>query len=194
MVSITEFGPQQNLDGGVTIATAAPTAPADFVFPKSAELRKLEALVYRLRPRLDLRADRDFLTLNHAKEFAHSLEALSWMGRRADVDHSRSIIWWTDYARDLLREAGIEAQLPRHLFLAAMLACGDVPYSRNALGLTLAHTGAPATNAWRDVLETRAVRPASPEQAVRGGLEPGQVRVAELMHHDLPGLISTETR
>ena len=85
MVTITEFAPH-SLDGGVTTTTAAPTSPEGFVFPTAAELRKLEALVYRMRPGIDLRTDRDFRTMNHARAFTNAFRALSWMGRRDDVD------------------------------------------------------------------------------------------------------------
>lgn len=191
MVMITEMMTGPALDGAVTITTAAPTAPADFVQPSSAELRKLEALVYRLRPRLDLRNDRDFQTMDHVRAFAHAFIALSWMGRRDDVDHGRAITSWVDYANNLLREGRIDETVPHHVFLAAMLASGDVPYSRNALGLARVQTGSPATNAWRAVLKSGAVRPASPEQATRD-YQHGQVRVTEMA---LPvGMMPTGTR
>lgn len=189
MVMITETMTGTALDGGVTITTKAPSAPADFVQPTSAELRKLEALVYRLRPDLDLRADRDFLTLKHTRELSAAFLALCWMGRRDEPDHGKSTTWWADYARELLREGGIEAQIPNHILIAAALAQGDIPYSRNALGLARVHTGAPATNAWRTVLKSGAVRAPSKEQATRSP-EIGRARVFELA----PGLVSTETR
>lgn len=179
MVTITEMTVGPALDGAVTITTAAPTAPDGFVFPSAAELRKLEALVYKLRPGLDLRADRDFRTMNHARAFTNALRALSWMGRRDDVDHGKGITWWLDYANNLLREAGIDEAVPHHVFLAAVLAAGDVPYSRNALGLARVHTGSPATNAWSEVLKSGALLSASPEQMPRD-YHPRQVRVTEL--------------
>lgn len=192
MVTITTQAPADQLEPGTTVTIAAPTAPADFIQPTSAELRKLEALVYRLRPDLDLRADRDFLSLKHTRELSAAFLALSWVGRRAEPDQGKSITWWADYARELLREGGIEAQLPTNIVIAAALALGDVPYSRTALGLARVKTGTPATNAWRTVLKSGAVRAPSPEQATRGGYEPGQVRVTELA---LPvGMMSTGTR
>jgi len=178
MVTITEFAPH-SLAGGVTTTTAAPTSPEGFVFPTAAELRKLEALVYRMRPGIDLRTDRDFRTMNHARAFTNAFRALSWMGRRDDVDHGKGITWWLDYINNLLHEAGIDEAVPHHVFLAAMLASGDVPYSRNALGLARVQTGKPATNAWREVLKSGALLSASPEQMPRD-YQPGQVRVTEL--------------
>lgn len=68
MVMITEMTIGPALDGGATVTTMAPTASAEFVQPTSAEMRKLEALVYRLRPRLGLHNDRDFQTMDHIPE------------------------------------------------------------------------------------------------------------------------------
>lgn len=179
MVTITEFS-KPSIEPGTTIMTMAPSAPADFVQPTSAELRKLEALVYRLRPDLDLRADLDFLSLNHTRELSCAFYAASTMGRRAEPDHGKGITWWADYARELLREGGIDAQIPNHILIAAALAQGDIPYSRNALGLTRVQTGTPATNAWKTVLKSGAIRAASAEQSTRDSYEPSKVRVYEL--------------
>lgn len=179
MVTITEFAPV-SLDGGVTISTAAPTAPESFVAPTAGEARKLQGMIYRLRPCLDLRADRDFRSVNLTRAFGQAFLALSWTGRRGDVDHSKSIEWWRAYAIDRLRDGGIEAEIPYQVFLAAVLAHGDIPHSRDALGLALVHTGIPAACGWRSVLKSGAILPSSPEQQAPRGHEPGSVRVYEL--------------
>lgn len=194
MVLITEYVPSGTLDSDslATIAVAAPTAPASFVWPSAAELGTLMEMVFRAQPHLDLRADKDFRGLNVTREFNRAFIALAWMGRKADgsVDHKRSISFWCEHARDLLRLAGYDAQMPPQAVVAAAHAHG-IAHARDALGLTVANTGVPATNAWRDVLKS-GVRKASPEQTARGGYEPGQVRVTELAAPI--GFMSTETR
>lgn len=176
MVLVTEYAPQ-GLDGGVTITTAAPSAPAGFVFPTTAELRKLAKLVYGLRP--DLASDEsDQHSLRF--EFGRAFLALSWLGRRSDVDHGKAISYWCEHARDLLRNGGMEAQIPPNILVAAALAHGDIAHAKSALGLTRANTGAPATGAWRGVLKSGALLPASAEQATCSIYEPSRVRVYEL--------------
>ncbi|WP_316237684.1 hypothetical protein [Bradyrhizobium sp. SZCCHNR1015] len=147
----------------VRIYHAPPTST--LVVPSDAELRKLIDVVYRARPDLDLRADRDFKHLDHDREFRLAFVTVGAMGRLDGVDHGKAIGYWADYARNLLYEAGNHAEIPNNILLAAALAHGDVNHARNALGLTWVETGRRAVDAWRGVLKTGKILPPSPEQS-----------------------------
>lgn len=175
MVTITTQASAGQLEPGTTVTIMAPSAPPDFVQPTAAELRKLEGLVYRLRPDLDLRADRDFLGLKHTRELSAAFLALSWMGRRGEVDHGVDGLCARAAARRRHRGADPESYPDRRRARARR----HTALSKRAWPRAPVHTGTPATNAWRTVLKSGAVRPASPEQATRGGFEPGRVVIGE---------------
>ncbi|WP_316205919.1 hypothetical protein [Bradyrhizobium sp. SZCCHNR3058] len=142
-----------------------PTPPTStLVMPTDAELRRLIDVVYRARPDLDLRADRDFRRLDHDREFRLAFVTLGTMGRIDGVDHGKAIGYWADYARNLLYEAGNQAEIPNNVLLATALAHGDVHHARSALGLTWIETGRRAVDAWRTVLKSGKILPPSPEQ------------------------------
>ncbi|MGJ4997837.1 hypothetical protein ACQR0Z_25670 [Bradyrhizobium sp. HKCCYLS3077] len=148
----------------VRIYHAPPTTT--LVMPSEAELRKLIDVVYRARPDIDLRADREFKHLDHDRLFRSAFLTVGAMGRLDRVDHGKAISYWADYARNLIAEAGNElVEIPSNILLAAALAHGDVYYSRNALGLTWVETGRRAADAWRGVLKTGKILAASEEQS-----------------------------
>jgi hypothetical protein len=156
----------------VTITVMPPASP--LVMPSDDQMSKLQELVYRLRPDLDLRSDESFRHLDHAREFKRAFWAVGVMGRRAEPDDGKAFSYWASHAKNLLEERGIDCDVLTNVLLAAALAHGDVPHGRNALGLTHAHTGAPASDAWRGVLSRAALRPPVADPLAHGR-PPGRV-------------------
>lgn len=178
----------------VQIITTPPTPPDGFVMPSDADLRRLQDIVYRLRPGLDLREDPDFRNLDHHREFLLAFRAIAMMGRTAEVDHGKAISYWASYARNLLQDCGVNAEVPGNIVLAAALAHGDVAHARNALGLTWASSGRPASDAWRGVLARGALRPPSPEQVMREMRGPRVIDMAPGAHDVQIGFIGSTIR
>ena len=146
----------------VTITVMPPAET--LVPPTDEELARLRDIVCGLRPELDLRRDPDLRHLDHDREFRLAFRAVGMMGRRSGVDHGKAVSYWADYARNLLQDCGVRAEMPGSVVMAAALAHGDVPHARNALGLTWANSGTRAGDAWRGVMVRGALRRPSAEQ------------------------------
>ncbi len=167
----------------LTGADAGVTSP--LIMPTDAELRQLAGIVYAKFPRLDTRTD---LTQDaHEVAFRRTFWAVGQFGRLPEPERKNPnhLTVWMGRATDLLRDHRIESEIEGRMFGVACLAHGDIPHTIGArwpfdvvLGLTYPHAGTPARDAWRRVLDTGALRPASP--IANPDYEPGRVT-----HHNL---------
>ena len=165
----------------VTITTEVRMPPC--AMPGAEQARKLMELVFALRPDLDTRTDRSFAQLNHLRAFTRAFWAMTVFGRLENPDHGRGVTYWSSAANNLLADIGIEDSIPRHIATAVAIASGDVPYARDALGLTWPGSGRPASGAWLSVLKTGNVRAPSAEQMTRH--RPGTVNLIDVSRRDV---------
>jgi len=132
----------------------------------------------------ELQKDGDFDQPSHDSAFRHVFWAVGQLGRLPEPEsrNVRSLLWWTGYLKDLLLDHRFDLDVDPRSFAAACLAHGDVPHTIAerwpydvSFGLTLQHAGTPARDAWRNVLKTGALLPAtrvySPEY------QPGRVNI-----------------
>jgi hypothetical protein len=156
----------------------AAVAANGFLMPSDAELRQLMARVHAAHPKLadldglvergDDAIDAEFINFRgdirkavFAKQFRLSFIALSHFRRTEEPDPRRYVSYWQDEALDCLAGLGQPSEtLKFGPFVTACLAHGDVCFSglgmggRVPLSLGLSrHSGAPAKDAWRRVLD-----------------------------------------
>jgi hypothetical protein len=159
--------------------------------PTDAELRQLFGVVYAKYPRLDPRKERDHNADRHARATRLTFWAVGQLGRlpEPEAKNVKSLTWWADYCTDILRGERLDHDVTPGMFAAAALAHGDVPHTITArwpfdvsFGLTYQHAGTPAGAAWRRVVLTGALRPASDlpplgENQAQPGWRNGQLQI-----------------
>jgi hypothetical protein len=147
--------------------------------PSDAELRTLLKIVLAKYPRLDPARDRGLdpdpdrvleREARFTREFRRAFFALGFLGRLPGIEtkNTKALSWWSDYCGDVLRGQHQDDDVNGRTLALAVLAHGDIPHTIGdrfpfdvILGLTYPSAGVPAGDAWRRVLTTANLRPAS---------------------------------
>jgi hypothetical protein len=108
---------------------------------------------------------RDMNVEEFHRGFCASFRRIASLNRTDEFNTKRGIRHFVDEAEDWYRAQGQPTDIRWPCYLAAAIAAGDVPFVLDGgpfVGLRLDGIGRPATAAWRDILQGRALRAPSP--------------------------------
>jgi hypothetical protein len=150
--------------------------------PTDAELLELSGVVLAAFPVLQRAAARPDV---FDREFRNSFIGIATLPRRADgkLDHQFAAVTWIDRSADALQRMGLGTDQSLCSLTAAALAHGDVAYSpldRFPHDLEFGfgnYHGAPAGDAWREVLAPRRLRAPTPLARARAIVAPSPATV-----------------
>src|SRR5262252_1074898 len=142
--------------------------PADITrieLPNEAQLHQLAKIVTTRYPQLgpDTSGHPRWHDMNIAEwdsGFRAAFRRVACLNRTDEFNVKRDIRYFADEAMDYLRAQGMPTDIRWPCYLAAVIAAGDVPFSIEGpyVGLRFDGIGRPATAAWRDILQGRALR------------------------------------
>jgi hypothetical protein len=149
------------------------------------ELSLMQRLTRRNHPGLadEIVPDTGAINADFFREFKAAFIAIGSMKRMDGPDRRHYVSFHGEAAQSWLRSHNLFADITTGSFIAAALAHGDIFYTDGTidgqlweLGLSV-YVGAVAKAAWRGVLQTGKLRPASPVPAARRMAAASPVRV-----------------
>jgi hypothetical protein len=136
-------------------------------FQQRLTLRNIPSLADQIKP------DVEAISADYFREFRAAFVAIGSMKRMDEPDRRHYASFHVEAAQSWLRSHSMFADIPANAFIAAALAHGDVLYTDGAvdgslweLGISV-YVGKPAGDAWRGVLKTGKLRPATAVPAAR---------------------------
>jgi hypothetical protein len=142
-------------------------------FGPAFELSFTERLTKSRNPQVDIRPDHAGILTDWHRQFKLAFIAAGSFFRTAEPNRKQYAGHWTDRANVWLRSYGLRGHVETPMFILACICHDDVAWTDGRingsvfeLGLDT-YTGKPAGDAWRGVIKTGKLRPATAVPAAR---------------------------
>jgi hypothetical protein len=152
-------------------------------FGPAFELSFTERLTLSRNPQADIRPDRAGILTAWRKQFRLAFIAAGSFFRTVEPNRRQYCGHWTDCANSWLRSFGLRGDVETTVFILACICHGDIQWTDGRINGSVfelaldTYTGKPAGDAWRNVLQTGKLRPATPVPSNRRMATASPVRV-----------------